>query len=133
MATIKALTLWQPYASAIVLGLKKFETRSWATKYRGRIAIHSSLKPLSKSYLALAEKYGISNTPPKIPLGKVLAICELEDCILMDEEFIKSQDPAEIDFGDWRIGRYAWKLRVVEIFHEPKSTRGYQGLWNLEN
>jgi len=131
MTTIKALTLWQPYAQAIVLGLKKYETRSWATKYRGKIAIHSSLKPLSKTYLALAEKYGIQNTPAKMPLGKVLAICELEDCILMDEEFIRAQDQTEIDFGDWCAGRYAWKLKIVKILPEPKTIRGYQGLWNL--
>ena len=43
---MKAITIWQPYAQAIALGLKKFETRSWPTKYRGKLAIHASLKPL---------------------------------------------------------------------------------------
>lgn len=125
---IKALTLWQPYAQAIAVGLKKYETRSWATNHRGLIAIHSSVKPLSKEYKALAEKYNFND----IQFGKVLIICELEDCILMNESFIKEQNQAEIDFGDWRQGRYAWKLKIVEVLTPPKAIRGYQGLWNLE-
>jgi len=40
---LKALTVWQPWASLLAGGQKKFETRSWATKYRGPIAIHAGL------------------------------------------------------------------------------------------
>lgn len=32
---MKAISLWQPWASAIAVGAKRVETRSWATKYRG--------------------------------------------------------------------------------------------------
>jgi len=32
---IKALTLWQPWASLMALEEKKIETRSWSTKYQG--------------------------------------------------------------------------------------------------
>lgn len=56
---MKALTLWQPYSQAIAIGLKQFETRSWATKHRGLLAIHCSVKPLSKQYKQLAKKYGM--------------------------------------------------------------------------
>lgn len=38
---MKALSLWQPWASLWACGAKKYETRSWATKYRGPIAIHA--------------------------------------------------------------------------------------------
>ena len=126
---MKALTLWQPYAQAIVLRLKKYETRSWATKHRGLIAIHCSVKPLSKQYRQLAEKYGITD---KLQYGKVVVICDLKDCIMMTEEFIKQQNKTEIDFGDWQVGRYAWKLELVEILPEPKQTKGYQGIWNTD-
>ena len=47
---MKALTIWQPWASLIARGVKQYETRSWATKYRGPIAIHAAMKnPLSVS------------------------------------------------------------------------------------
>jgi hypothetical protein len=39
---MKALTLWQPWASLIALGAKTIETRSWSTKYRGPLAIHAA-------------------------------------------------------------------------------------------
>lgn len=39
---MKALTVWQPWASLLACGAKQFETRSWATSYRGPIAIHAA-------------------------------------------------------------------------------------------
>lgn len=43
---MKALTLYQPWASLIALGVKTVETRPWATKYRGPLAIHAGkVKP----------------------------------------------------------------------------------------
>lgn len=40
--TIKALSLWQPWATAIACGAKRIETRHWSTKYRGPLAIHAA-------------------------------------------------------------------------------------------
>ena len=39
---MKALTLWQPWASLVALGVKTIETRSWSTTYRGPLAIHAA-------------------------------------------------------------------------------------------
>lgn len=39
---MKAITIYQPYASLIAEGHKHFEPRSFYTKYRGPIAIHSA-------------------------------------------------------------------------------------------
>ena len=39
---MKAITIWQPWASMLACGAKQYETRSWATKYRGPIAIHAA-------------------------------------------------------------------------------------------
>lgn len=41
---MRCLTLWQPWASLIAVGAKRFETRSWGTDWRGSLAIHASLK-----------------------------------------------------------------------------------------
>jgi len=40
---MKAITLYQPWASLLACGAKKYETWSWATNYRGPIAIHAGL------------------------------------------------------------------------------------------
>lgn len=42
---MKTLSLWQPFAQAISLGIKKHETRGWKTDYRGPLAIHAAKKP----------------------------------------------------------------------------------------
>lgn len=39
---MKALSLWQPWASLVALGEKRIETREWSTRYRGELAIHAT-------------------------------------------------------------------------------------------
>lgn len=39
---MKAITIWQPWASLIACGAKQYKTGSWATSYRGPIAIHAA-------------------------------------------------------------------------------------------
>ncbi len=41
---MKCISLWQPWASLIVIGAKRFETRSWPTSHRGTILIHAAQK-----------------------------------------------------------------------------------------
>ena len=50
---MKALTIWQPWASLLVTGQKKYETRSWATADRGPIAIHAAMRPVRRTIDAL--------------------------------------------------------------------------------
>lgn len=47
---MKVLTVKQPWASLIVNEHKKYEFRSWKTKYRGKILIHAG-KILEKDML----------------------------------------------------------------------------------
>lgn len=39
---MKALSIRQPWASLIVLGLKPVENRTWRTNYRGQLLIHAA-------------------------------------------------------------------------------------------
>lgn len=38
---MKAFTVYQPYAHAIVAGVKHYETRPRRTHIRGRVAVHA--------------------------------------------------------------------------------------------
>ena len=38
---------------------------------------------------------------------------------------------AERDFGDWRVGRFAWKLENIKVLKNPVKLSGKQGLWNF--
>ena len=127
---MKAITIWQPYAAAIRMGLKHYETRSWPTKYRGPIVIHSSVKKPTAREKDLLEKYKISTE--NLEFGVPVAICEIIDCVQITKEFIKKQSRTEIDFGNWQVGNYAWKLKIVKKLNSYSKVNGQQGLWNIE-
>jgi hypothetical protein len=50
-AEYRVLSLWQPWASLVALGVKTIETRSWSTKYRGPLAIHAAARKPTKADL----------------------------------------------------------------------------------
>lgn len=121
---LTAITLHQPWASLIAAGLKQYETRSWYTDYRGLIAIHAAKKlDDDESLISLLEV-----NKSEVPLGAIVAVAELTDCIQMTEEFIIKQSSIEQYLGLWEVGRYAWKLENVRAI-EPIPATGKQGLW----
>lgn len=135
---MKTLTTWQPHASLIAAKLKRFETRSWATSYRGLLAIHAAQRwttQQSDHLFSLAEypdiwecfsPNGYIETPP---LGAVLCICKLVDVLPTESVLPTAMERA---VGDWTPGRFAWKLEVVGVFDEPVPARGRQRLWNWQ-
>ena len=120
--------MWQPWASMVAAGLKKYETRGWGTEYRGPLAIHSAVRPVAEKYAKQLGKYGFKAA--ELPLGKVLCVCELTDCALMTEDLVAAQSETETDWGDWVPGRYAWKLENIRVLPAPAPAKGHQGLWN---
>lgn len=127
---MKALTLHQPYASAIALGHKHFETRSWATKYRGEIAIHAA-----KSIPAYAMEFAstertLGRLPERLPLMSIVAVANL---VAVHPTYPKREEVGAIErlYGDWSTGRFAWEISDVRALPEPYQIRGAQGLWNV--
>ncbi len=146
---MKALSLTQPWASLVAKGAKKIETRSWATSYRGPLAIHAS-----KSFPTWAREmvydkdfilalFGcFEGSWKRLPTGAVLAICELVDVIRIDEAIwfpackgigTKRQywelSKQERAFGDYSIGRHAWLLANIVPLPEPIPAKGALQLW----
>ena len=83
---MKALTIQQPWASLITMGVKIIETRSWSTKYRGPLAIHAGLKKANIfenewiwEPLLYPDRVGRLRTA--LHLGAVVATCELVDVV----------------------------------------------------
>ena len=98
---MKAITLHQPWATLIALGVKTIETRSWPTKHRGPIAIHAGkqsfncvdntrhpLEHMRGDYWTVGgvrwdhERLG-DPTLLGIPRGAVVATANLVDCVPM--------------------------------------------------
>ena len=141
---MKALTLWQPWATLMALGAKTIETRSWSTRYRGLLAIHAAKRfgqderrlCMEQPFADVLVTGGIA-TLRDIPLGVLVAVVELVEVVPTEGQLIASggdwpQDP-ELAFGDYALGRYAWKTRRLRRLDPPIPWRGAQGLFNLPN
>lgn len=140
---MKSITITQPFATLVALGEKQLETRSWSTKHRGLLAIHAGKKIdkqicLQEPYQSVLRKYGYSSN--NLPSGAVIAICRLAECYQVEQELDRHAyfadgsvvDGNEYVFGDYRPGRYAWKLTDLIKLEEPVLVKGMQGLWNFE-
>jgi activating signal cointegrator 1 len=142
---MKALSLLQPYASLVIYGFKKVETRSWRTSYRGLLAIHSSKSWMEDYWYMCAEEpfrsalkqMGINpDNPVALPLGQVLGTVDLDHVglikpdyrVSMGMNFIAVHEP-ERSFGDYTPDRFGWMLHDPKRFDEPIPARGKQGLW----
>ena len=141
---MKAISLLQPWASLVMLGVKRFETRSWRTNYRGPLAIHASVK------FGRAQR-DLCSTPAflwafraqrgPLPLGCVIATCVLSECV-RTEELVGQIDlpgiPAgptlatEFPFGDFTPGRFAWLLSDIRPLATPIQVRGALNLWEFD-
>ena len=134
---MKALSLWQPWATLVAIGAKKYETRSWATSYRGPLAIHAAKRfSLPERQLALSGWFRFRlteagyNHTKDFPRGAYVAVVDLVD--VLPAEIVKpSLDVVELSFGNFSPGRFAWKLANLRRI-QPVPARGYQGLWNLD-
>jgi len=136
---MRALTVWQPFATLLAERHKKIETRSWSTNVRGAVAIHSAIKPFKEVKKLINPKSitAISNLLypfllDRLPTGYVLAAGNLVDCKRIDEAFLETLSPTERILGDYTIGRYAWILEDVKHFKTPILAKGSQGFWNWE-
>lgn len=134
---MKALSLWQPWATLVASGYKRFETRHWTTRHRGPIAIHASkrrnLGEESELLQTLRTQFGIRDLPlaRDLPRGKVVAVAELTGCHLMTSRLIEDQEPLELQVGGWVLGRFGWRLSDVRPLAAPLPWRGRQGLFDI--
>lgn len=126
---MKVLTIKQPWATLIMQGDKRFEFRSWKTKYRGELSIHAG-KGIDKEAMKRLEKY----IPKDMPLGKILGKVNLVDCVPMSDEFKKMllEENSEIYANSVFSEDYGWQVENVEVFDEPIEVNGHLSLWDYE-
>ena len=129
---MKVLSIKEPYATLIATGNKLIETRSWKTNYRGELFIHASGKKIDKkvltnNYIATLIK------DLKMNYGNIICKANLVDCVYMDENFLKTikSNSKEYKLGEYKIGRYAWILKDVELIN-PIPVKGRLNIWNYD-
>lgn len=123
---LKAISLWQPWASAMPLGLKAIETRHWSTRYRGLLVIHAA-KRWTRDEREFAEMQGL--TLP-LPLGALVAIGRLVD-IQPTEKLIGTISSVESEWGNYGPGRFGWIFEDIHPLPEPIPYRGAQGFFDV--
>lgn len=140
---MKTISIMQPWASLIVLGHKKIETRSWNTKYRGPLLIHASagkkgIKTMDADLWDLCSELGVEVAD--LPLGAILGSCNLDTLestkhlnSIMD--FYQRKGRAakyEMEFGNYLPDRYGWLLSDIVKFDQPIPAKGKLSIWNYE-
>jgi activating signal cointegrator 1 len=130
----ETLSLLQPWASLVVMGLKKIETRSWQTAFRGPLLIHASLGKKGK---VLSAGPPFSKYLPDfdaLPFGAIIGQVALEDIVPVELLFFSNEKLAALTleekaFGDYTKGRYAWIFQDPVMFDEVIPVKGGLGIW----
>lgn len=140
---MRALTVYQPHAMMLAIGLRTIETRGWLTPYRGPMLIHAAKRwnnsiaedcrfagnQVRRQYdtLKLTEsQITIADTPWGETRGCVLAIATLSDCIPIPEPCGTEFDTCWGGFGP---GRYGFVLTDLRTLSKPVPAVGEQQLW----
>jgi hypothetical protein len=132
-----ALSLTQPWATLVIAGAKRVETRSWRTPYRGWLGIHASKGfPRRAKVLCFEEPFrsaliaaGIEKLED-LPRGALIGGVVLLDCVPTDGVELAGISAQERAFGDYNRGRWGWLLDRATAF-EPRSMNGTLGLWPI--
>lgn len=131
---VKAISLWEPWATAIAIGAKKIETRSWSTRYRGPLAIHAANTKDHAEFVwtpgvaRAFQQHGILK-PGDLSFGCVVATCTLAQCFRTEAVRDEISD-LERALGGYDNGRFAWVLKDVVRLPIALPAKGSQGFWD---
>ena len=122
---MKAITICEPYASAIIHGPKRVENRPNPWRFRGRLLVHAGKSMKFMGTLNAAE---LATWPQfderKLVFGAILGSVEVYDCVDVNELFSTPVDP-------WACGPFCLLLRDPRPFEKPVPFRGMLGLFDV--
>jgi hypothetical protein len=153
---MKALSLTQPWATLSAYRLKKIETRSWPTKFRGTFALHAAKGfPKWAKELWLYDPFfnkalktaGIAKIS-ELPLGAIIGIADLTMCLnvngayldfeSVDGEVVRNinyckpdENTPEFHFGDYSEGRFMFFMENAYMLPEPIPCKGALSFWEV--
>lgn len=144
---MNCISLHQPWASAIAVGLKSVETRSWpAPKHvigqplaiAAAKADNPELRDIwrrLKTYAVIRDtfaRHGISDWSD-LPMGKVVctAFCDASYSTNEDPpEDLRDPLPYDEMLGNWSDNRHLWFLSRIVALTPPVPVIGRQGIFN---
>lgn len=130
---MRAISLHQPWATAMALGLKRIETRDWrpGVEEPFLMAVHAAKvwKPEQVQFCASMRAI-CPSLPHAIPLGVIVAVVrvvafERTEAIVGDANF------AELAWGNYEPGRWGWLTDELRPLRTPLAWRGQQGFFSV--
>lgn len=125
---MKGLTLWQPWAWAIVSGHKRIENRPWAPwpAVIGKvIAIHAG-KVYDKDGEEFLRGRGITLPPAARTASAIVGAARVTGFVELGQ---LHPDPALDD--PMFFGPFGWKLDEIRMLATPIPCKGALGLWEV--
>jgi hypothetical protein len=119
-----ALSIRQPWASLILLGLKCVEIRTWPTSYRGLLFIHAS-RTLDEHAM---KRFRL----PDLPTGCLIGAVDLTGVDAFTPATWRKLAPEHLDTGAFAPGLYAWHLSNPRPLRQPVSWRGDRSLFHVD-
>jgi len=153
---IRAITLFQPIASLVWEGIKTVETRSYPTKVRGELLIHSAAAktpeswlaryledPVFRFYLFGSHRFDyrdalreIERNVTRFPRGVIGGRVDVTDCKRGPEcrQVLGALAwRREKALGDLSAERFGWFLRDAKALEHPFPATGSQGFWDASD
>lgn len=134
-----ALTILQPYAELIARGAKWIENRTWATNYRGWLAIHAGQSRRLLRVENGRDEYGLD--PERLDFGAIVAAATLLDCVPLAELQQRDRRAPLVQSRRRTVGDVLehlhcegpvlWILADVQRLETPLPCRGAQGVFHL--
>jgi hypothetical protein len=148
---MKALTIWQPWASLVMIGAKPYEFRRWDYRERARylegqrIVIHAGARPVKLTEVEdiiarMMDRLSSLRAELALPLlerlhasykcrGVVELAAGLGTAILGKPRQVSAlfNSPADSDRIDHHM--WAWPFTDIQPFVAPIPMRGMQGFW----
>lgn len=134
---MRVISLYEPYATLMAMGLKTNETRSWDTDYRGPLLIHATktmpqwCKELFNEEPFIRSLAGVHLSSGCI-VGRVEVVGTIKTEQLANVDKSEFYETDEYWFGDYTPGRFAWQTINPIRFANPVPAKGSQGFWNFD-
>lgn len=118
---LSCLSVPQPRALGICLGVVEVENRPWCTAWRGTLAIHAS-GSRTEVRVALRRVADRGWDAGSFDYGAIIGVADLADCVPLSPDL-------EADI--WATGPMCWKLANGRRIARPIPLKGRGGLFSL--
>lgn len=139
---LPCISVAQPFATALVLGKKTIELRSWGTRYRGIMALHAGKRwygerengkrDAVEMALHTARRLHLPLPLATYPLGTIVGIVRLVRCTTFTPEGYEQLRSQHCSTASWTPNEYGWQFADVQALPAPVSYRGQLGLFGVE-